>query len=61
MQGLSWKDGWLSAYHTLNLIAFLYSIPSFFWSFASFLCLSLTHTHGPHSTSMEPTFSTPAS
>lgn len=33
----------------------------FFWSFASFLCLSLTHTHGPHSTSMEPTFSTPAS
>lgn len=24
-------------------------------------CLPLTHTHGPHSTSMEPTFSTPAS
>lgn len=30
MQGLSWKDGWLSAYHTLNVIAFLYAIPSFF-------------------------------
>lgn len=29
-------------------------------AFSSFLSVS-THTHGPHSTSMEPTFSTPAS
>lgn len=74
VQGHGEKDSYcnlLSTQVTLS-VHFLLSIPYYsfiepslcLFFFSSLLCFCVClwpHTHGPHSTSMEPTFSTPAS